>query len=79
MQPDYGLKAVSLLIVGKTDSELLAALVAALSDNASDLIDKLLKGTNYDQRASTNVRITAAIVEAVRRRELVGTPGMNQP
>lgn len=61
------LNAIDLLVHGKTDSELLSAIVAALADNDQNLIDKMLAATTYDHRTATNVRIVAAIVETVLR------------
>jgi len=64
--------AISLLVANKTDSELLAAIVSALSDAKYGLIDKLIDKANYDSRSITNVHIVAAIVAAVRMRGEVG-------
>lgn len=62
---------IEMLCNGKTDSELLEAIVAALTDNDTDLIKKLrdsnVKG--YSDRNSANVEVVAAIVKAVQTRK----------
>jgi hypothetical protein len=64
---------IEMLCKGKTDTELLNALVAALTDNDEDLIAKLrdsnIKG--YGARNTANVEVIAAIVKAVSSRNVV--------
>lgn len=60
--------AISILVQNKTDSELLDAIVAALTVDDGILIDKLMAATNYDQLSATNVQIVGAIVAVVQER-----------
>ena len=67
-QGDSVLKAVEILVQEKSDTDLLKAICAALSDNDADLIAKLMSATNYDQRAATNIQIVNSIVSLVNGR-----------
>jgi hypothetical protein len=73
------MKAVSLLVQGKTDTELLETIVACLIDNEEDLIKKLEDVKNYNQAASANLKVLAAIVRHVdaRRGAVQGEPMPN--
>lgn len=62
------MKAIQLLVQGKTDTELLEAIVKCLTDNEDDLIAKLHQQTNYSQDTVANLKVLAAIVHNVAER-----------
>lgn len=62
------MQAIDLLCKGKTDTELLATLVAALVDNEDDLVAKLRQQTGYAKTTVANIEVLAAIVEVVKPR-----------
>jgi hypothetical protein len=63
--------AIDLLVAGKTDTELLNTLVAALTDHSNALIQDLRNVVNaksYDQSSRANIEVLASIVNTVRGR-----------
>jgi hypothetical protein len=60
--------AIETLVSGKTDSELLQALVNCIIDNDRDLISALRDSTDYNDRTKANVEVLAAIVYCVNSR-----------
>ena len=62
------LKAVEMLTEGKTDTELLETLVTCLTDNDSDIIEKLIDAANYNNRIQANIEVLFAVCTAVQKR-----------
>lgn len=75
--------AIQALTNGKTDTELLNAMVFALIDNDKDLIQILRNSfarnlsTDIDRKTGANVEVLAAIVECIRNRAAVKPAGEN--
>ena len=60
--------AIETLVSGKTDSELLQALVNCIIDNDRNLISALRDSTDYNDRTKANIEVLAAIVYCVNNR-----------
>jgi len=62
------MQAIDILVSGKTDSELLNALVSCITDNDNDLLSALRANTNYNDKTNANIEVLAAIVNCVQDR-----------
>lgn len=70
----YESSAINLLVKDKGDSQLLQALVAALTDQGENLIRSLLAQSRSrgDEKLTANIYTAAAICDAVRTRPTKG-------
>lgn len=63
------MESINILVSGKTDTELLRALVACITDNDNDMIDAMRK-SNYSEKTKANVEVLAAIVDFVNHKNM---------
>lgn len=58
------MEAINILVSGKTDTELLNALIQCIMDNDNDLLSAIRKTANetYNDKTRANVEVMAAII-----------------
>lgn len=57
--------ALELLVDGKTDTELLNILVAALTENNDECLNRLIRKTDYSDDRSETVIVSGAIINQI--------------
>ncbi len=66
------MQSINILVSGKTDTELLEAVVSCITDNEHDMIAALRNNTNYSDKTKANVEVIAAIVSYIQNRKPMG-------